>query len=138
MIRTYAASISGNEPGSRAQTRVCFGRQCGESDEFVDDNLDTNELADWSEILSRDSEEESNWIADVTENELKGESWVLDVEISTPPAEKAVDQANKGDDAKKSCNNHARNLDTKPGAIGESVESIRGSMLFVIGNYNTT
>lgn len=56
--------------------------------------------------------------------------------VLAPPTEKAVDKSNNGNDTEESGDDHASNLDTKPGTIGKSVKGVGGLVLIVLGNHN--
>lgn len=84
------------------------------------------------------TQKEGDWVADVSEDELKGQSWIVDVEESSPPAEETVDQTDESNNAKKSSNDHTGNLDTEPSTVGESVKCVGGFVFVIIWDNDTS
>lgn len=142
--KTYANGVGGNELGARAHALVgLLVGELVEGEELVDDDLGSNQLANRKEILLGDTQQPSDRIHEISENKLQREDRVLVIlahqaPVLAPPTEKAVDKSNNGNDAQKSGNDHASNLDTEPGTVGKSVKGVRGPVLVVLGNHNAT
>jgi hypothetical protein len=140
-LKLTAKSVGGNQFAARAHVDVLrFAGQAVVGDEFVGDNLEADELTNVEQIVPGDTEQEGHRVADVAKDELQGKVRLAilgDVDISSPPAQEAVDQADQGDNAKKSSNNHAGNFDTQPRTVGEGVQGVCGSVLVVIGDHNS-
>ena len=103
---TYAKSIGCNELRAGAEARVTgLVDERVVSNELVGDDLDSNELCDFEQLVARHTQEEGNGVHDVTEQELQSQVGLAvlgDVEIAAPPAEHAVDQTNESNNAEQS------------------------------------
>ncbi|CAI6339751.1 unnamed protein product [Periconia digitata] len=134
--------VGSNEPGARGEIVVRgIGILCGdesvEGHKLVGDDLDTDETSDKEQFLdvALDSEQESDGQADVTENELESQVVLaLQPNITTPPGKNTVDEGDESDDDKKCTDNHTSNLDTEPGTVGESVETVDGLVVLILGD----
>lgn len=112
-----------------------FRSQTVVGDKLVGDDLDAYELGDLQQIVAGHAEQEGHGVTDVAQDELQGEvrfAVLGDVDVSTPPAQEAVDQADQGDDAEQGGDDHSGDLDAQPGPVGEGVEGVRGPVLVVV------
>lgn len=99
------------------------------------DDLDADQLRDAQEIgPAGDAEEEGDGVADVAQDQLDGEVvFAVQVDVAAPPGQETVDQAEQGDDAEQRGHDHAGDLETEPGAVGEGVEGV-GGLVLVVGH----
>lgn len=110
--------------------RGCFG---GMRAGTYGNDFDADQLGDFEEIVvPRHAEEEGDGVANVTDDELDCQRRGIDVEVPAPPRQEAVCQAEKRYDAEDDCDNHACDLKAEPGAAGERVEGVRGTVLVVV------
>lgn len=135
-FETYAASICGNDTTTSSQSSG-LGSQSRKGDELVGDDLDANDLTDGAEILCGHTEQPGHGVEDVSENELQGQRvGIEDLQVLAPPAEKAVDEADKGDDAQQGGRDHAGDLQAEPGAVGKGVQGVGGLVLVIVGDHD--
>ena len=120
---------------------VVGGNELSESNELVGDDLDTDETTDKEEVLAftRDTEQEGHRVEDVAEDEFQSEIVLsVQVDVTAPPGEKTVDHVQKRNDTQEGGDDHTGDLETEPCAVGESVKSVGGLVLIVIGDDNAS
>lgn len=64
--------------------------------------------------VTGNSEQEGNWVADVPDNQLKSKRGVIDIQVSTPPSEEAVDESHERNDTQQGSGDHRSDLETEP------------------------
>ena len=105
------------------------------SNELIGHNLQPNQLRDTEDIpVSWNTEQERNGVEDVSEDQLDAQGWAIDVQVFTPPSEQSIDEAEEGENAEESSDNHTTDSETEPRTVGESVETVRWLLLVVLGN----
>lgn len=141
-VTETAKCVSGDKTGSGGKgvvvrVGVVARLEHGEGNELVGDDLDTNETTDEEQVLAlaRYTEQESNGVEDVSEDELKGEVVLaVEVDVAAPPGEETVNQTQESNNTQECANDHTGDLKTKPSAVGEGVKSVGSLVLIVIGN----
>ena len=89
-------------------------------------------------MIPRDSKEESNWIATVSQHQLYSEIVLsVEVDIAAPPSQNTVHQSEQSNHTKQNCDDHACYFDSKPGTLGKSMETISRWTRLVGWNYNS-
>ena len=104
------------------------------------DNLDPDKFGNFEDVVvgvTGNTEEPGDGVANISNDQLDGQRWVVDVEVSAPPGHETRDQGNSGQDTEESCHDHTSDLDTEPGTVGEGVEGVGSAVLVVIGNDHT-
>jgi len=145
-VTETAERVGGDDTGTRREAVVLglwvlLGNKLSESNELVGNDLDTDETADEEEILAftRHTEQESYWVENVAEDELQSKIVLaLESDVATPPGEETVDHVEEGDDTQKGGYDHPGDLETEPGTVGESVESVCGFVLIIVGDDNSS
>ncbi len=66
---------------------------------YYQDQLRPNELSDLQQIsISRHSQKEGNRIADVSNDKLDGQRWIVDIEVPSPPGQQTIGKSQESDD----------------------------------------
>ena len=81
-----AESVCGNDLRAGAHGDVLWlASQSTEGNKFVGNDLDTNQFADLAQIRSRNADQESYWIANIAQKQLKRQIWLAvlgDIDIT--------------------------------------------------------
>jgi hypothetical protein len=120
---------------------VVGGNKGGESDELVGDDLDTDQTTDEEKILAlaRYTEQKSDRVEDVSEDEFQGEIVLaVQVDVAAPPGEQTVDHVQQRNNAQQRRDDHTGNLETEPCTVGESVQSVCSLVLLIVWDDNAT
>jgi hypothetical protein len=147
-----AERVCGDEAGASGEAVVLgVGLESGVGDELVlkdmlemvlsekrwletySNELETNKLSNLEQVtVAANTEKEGDRITYVSEDQVQCKRGIVDVQVPTPPGEKAVDESNQTDNTQQSCCNHTGNFNTKPGALGKGVENVRGLLVRVL------
>jgi len=149
-VAETAESVGGDELRTGGKAVVLGGGVVGgevsEGVVLVGDDLLGNETGDGEDIScgvgsvgAGNTEEERDGEEKVSENQLESKIVVAgEVDVASDPGKDTVDESDKGDDAEKRGNDGTSDLDTQPSTVGESVKSVLGLVLVIIGNDNAT
>lgn len=97
------------------------------------DNLLGDQSCDQQQIISfsTDTKEESDGVEAVSKDGLKSKKRTVDIEVSSPPSHKTIDETDKGDDTKQRSNDTQGDLDTEHSTIGEGVKDVFSLVVLV-------
>ena len=71
------------------------------SNELICNNLDTDQLRDLQQIpIALNSQQECDGVEEVAKNQLDTQQRIVDVQITTPPPKKTINQTKEGENAK--------------------------------------